>query len=88
MSSNDDYQPIDVRENRYSVIGVMQQKQRRVYCTLMNRSADGLWTSYAQMRDDGIGRPSKRLSELIEVHGVDIKKRYVAGSSREIEFCL
>ena len=88
MTSNDDYQPIDVRDNRYAVIGAMQRKQRRVYCVIMNRSALGLWTSYAQMRDEGIGRPSKRLSELIDVHGVDIKKRYVQGSSREIEFCL
>jgi hypothetical protein len=88
MDTANDYQPQDVLSQRYSVIGAMQNKQRRVYMCLANRSALGLWTTYAQMRDIGIGRPSKRLSELIEVHGVDIKKRYVAGSSREVEFCL
>ena len=88
MESHDDYQPRDLLPQRYDVIGALRTKGIRLYMLILNQSALGLWTSYADCRSAGIGRPSKRLSELIEVHGVDIKKRRVSGSLREIEFCV
>lgn len=87
MHSHDNYKPQDLRAGKRDVIKTLQQaKLIRLYSLIVDRSACGAWTSYEQCRSAGIGRPRKRLSDLIEVHGVDVKKRTLA--DRTLEFCV
>ena len=93
-----DVKPSDVLADRFRRLARMNRSQRCMYCFITERSSRGLWTTYEDCLDAGIGlsqrsrsernrRASirKRVSELIQMDVAGVRKRVV---NDVVEFCV
>ena len=76
-----DYTPSDITPIDLSLLGKMQDCQRRMYMLIVGRSELGLWTDYDTAYKNGVGAPAKRIQELLKIDGTNLvrskKGRYV-----------
>ena len=75
---------------KYRILGLLSDSQRRLIALVIANSACGCWTSYQDAREASVISPEKRMSEILNIKGIDLKTRQVKRKScdgRMVMFC-
>ena len=73
-------------ERRYEFFAKMRHRERALFYALAMATKDGKWLTYDECADLGVQSPSRAMTELTRIDGMEVVKRKRNG--RTLEFKL